>query len=314
MSKYYLVADIGGTNSNFELVEKNVVNDVVNIINIKKEKFSTNGFKSLTKMISFFLKDIDFKVTEAIFSIAGAVGRELKLSNSKIEINRNDILRNTSLKNIRFFNDLEAIGYGVSTLKPEQIKIINEGKKYNNQPISIIAAGTGLGKSVLVYDEINKKYGLMASEGGHSDLVVMTKDEIELSDFIREKYNIDTIEFEDILSGRGIERIYHFITGNKKNANDISNLKSNGDEFAQKTFDIFYKFYSRCCKETALEHLSIGGIYLAGGIVDKNLDFSREDFMTEFMNNSGFRNMLKEIPIYIIIDYDVNIQGLKNLI
>ena len=41
------------------------------------------------------------------------------------------------------------------------------------------------------------------------------------------------------------------------------------NKHAKQTFELFYKFYARVAKDFALDELSEGGVYLAGGIIQK---------------------------------------------
>jgi glucokinase len=57
-----------------------------------------------------------------------------------------------------------------------------------------------------------------------------------------------------------------------------------------------------------------GGMYIAGGIAPKNIDcFTNEDFMVEFEINHTQHKVLKEIPVFIITDYNVSIYGAANV-
>ena len=47
-----------------------------------------------------------------------------------------------------------------------------------------IGAGTGLGKSLMVWDSSNKRYFPVASEGGHADIPLYDPSERALRDYI----------------------------------------------------------------------------------------------------------------------------------
>lgn len=82
------------------------------------------------------------------------------------------------------------------------------------------------------------------------------------------------------------------------------------DPLCKETFRLFTRFYGRCAKNFALATLAMGGLYIAGGIASKNKEiFSAPDFFEEFENASQRRDVLKEIPIYVILNYDVSLYG-----
>jgi glucokinase len=59
-----------------------------------------------------------------------------------------------------------------------------------------------------------------------------------------------------------------------------------------------------------------GGIYIAGGISSKNIDRFLENnlFMTHFEDNynNHIIELLKEIPVYVIMDYGISLLGAAN--
>ncbi|OHD12961.1 MAG: hypothetical protein A2Z96_00850 [Spirochaetes bacterium GWB1_48_6] len=62
--------------------------------------------------------------------------------------------------------------------------------------------------------------------------------------------------------------------------------------------------------------LPFGGLYLAGGIVGKNLEFFTENhlFINTFEEhcNPNIRKLLKEIPVFVINDYSISLLGAAN--
>ena len=68
------------------------------------------------------------------------------------------------------------------------------------------------------------------------------------------------------------------------------------------------KFYARAARNFALDTLARGGLYIAGGIAAKNRD-SFSDFMTEFVKNEVYKELLSNIPIYLITNYDISLIG-----
>lgn len=312
MVNYALIADIGGTNSNFALAEF----DINSYRIIDRKDFLTKNCTNFTKIISDLLSEFenkDIKIEIAVFSIAAKIiGNRVKLTNCDLTIDSDEIIKKTNLKKVKLLNDFEVLAYSVEVIEKDKLVVINEGIEKNKKPKIILGAGTGFGHSLLIYDE-QKGYLPVKSEGGHGDFAPSTDQEFQLEKFIEEKYARSEVEWEDVLSGRGIENIYEFLSGKRINSKDISELKKE-DEEAKKAFDIFYRFYARAAKNLALEVLSEGGVYLAGGIICKNPEFDRVDFIKEFINNFNFHQMLIEMPIYMIKDYNISLDGIANYV
>ena len=82
------------------------------------------------------------------------------------------------------------------------------------------------------------------------------------------------------------------------------------DENCHKTFALYTIFYARCAKDFALDALALGGVYIAGGIAAKNLPlFLESSFMKEFVNCGKQQELLQQVPVYIITDYNVSMHG-----
>lgn len=313
--KHYLIADIGGTNSNFALLE---IKDNKSKI-IFKKSYLTSSYLDFIDIVNEFLnlcvQNYRVLIKNAVFAVAGKIEKnKVKLSHNCSKIfDIKLLIKKSSLKNIKLINDFTAIAYSINNIQSSNLKVLNKGKIQKTKPILLIGAGTGLGKSTLYYNFPLKSYLPKESEAGHSDISINSKQELELIQFIKKKIKLNFVSWENILSGSGIELIYQFLSKKKLSANQISKNKKQ-DKFAKQTFEIFYKFYARFSKNSAIDNLAQGGIYLAGGIIEKNLIFSKKDFMQEFTNNKLFEDMLKNIPIHIIKNYDISLTGLENYV
>jgi glucokinase len=208
-------------------------------------------------------------------------------------------------------NDFEAIGYGINLLKKKDFLIINKkiSNKIKNQTKAVIGAGTGLGKAILNYDECFNCYVPIASEGGHADFPVYDLEELKLINFIKKIKKINQVSWEDLLSGKGLESIYFYLKKNKKSAEEISKHRKT-DKTYKKTFELFTRFYARAVKNFTLETLALGGVYIAGGIAAKNSDiFKSQTFLKEYKNNYKLKNVLVNIPVYVILNQNIGLYG-----
>src|SRR5262249_28458770 len=79
-------------------------------------------------------------------------------------------------------NDLEATGYSLAWLQPEELITLNGGKPAPKGTCALLAAGTGLGEAVLRWS--GERYIVEPSEGGHCDLAPRTDREIALLQFM----------------------------------------------------------------------------------------------------------------------------------
>ena len=191
-------------------------------------------------------------------------------------------------------------------------------------PVLVIGAGTGLGKTTLIYNENHKSYVPLPSEAGHSDFPAQNKQESELTDFIKKNKKIkSSISYEEVLSGRGIVNIYQFLKHIKKfketkytkeidkskNQPELISKYRKADKTCKATFEMFKAIYARFAQNFALDSLAFGGVYIAGGIAPKNRDIFDKDFVKAFEQNYKLPYVLKKIPIYLILNYNVGLLG-----
>ena len=112
---------------------------------------------------------------------------------------------------------------------------------------------------------------------------------------------------EDLISGKGVERIYSHLTSDKKSPEEIIELCKNKDKYAQETIELFIESIAvvvLLLSELALTYLPGRGIFLAGGLVRSLEEFiDLENFKNNFLRNrrdSMHADVLSEIPIGII--------------
>ena len=319
--KNYLIGlDIGGTNCNigfFGVSGREVILTV-------SYHYKTQEINNVEEAVNDALKrasEYRIKADSACFAIAGPVNpdrKEAQMTNAKIKIVAKDVLKNTELKSVLLINDFEAIGYGVNILKAKDILRINKVKEQDGGQKACLGAGTDLGKVILFYDKNFKAYIPISSEGGHSDIVALNKEELNLVNHIAKIRGSKNPRWGHILSGEGIELIYSFLqckySENKysreiyssQNKAELISKYKDIDKRCEETFGIFTKFYARCSRNFALETLSFGGVYIAGGIAVKNQDIFGKGFLEEFDRQEYLRG---RFPVFLIKNYNIGMHG-----
>jgi len=315
----FLVADIGGTNTTFAFVRKDKEKySLVHAIHFDSQKIE--NFSSTVADVLALGKSKGYLVDSACFAGAGIVSEKndfCVITKLPWNIDTKKICQNTSLSSALVINDFMAVAYGLEVLPAKSIVQLGPGKIIKTKPKAILGAGTGLGKAILVWNNKSNQYFPVASEGGHSDAALQTKEDYEFGEFIKRKYSRDRVAWEDALSGNGISNIYQFfetrLPANKEikksNYNPALIVKSS-DPASKATIAFFLRFYARCAQNLALDAMALGGVYIAGGIVGKNLPlFKRKAFIDEFIHSHRMKPVLKQIPIFAVTDYNVSLYG-----
>lgn len=319
-NNYFLGADIGGTNSNFgffTIIDGKLV--LCFSWHYKSQKI--DNFTALVQDLLVQVKnEYGVVITIACFGAAGVVLPEqdfCKPTNLSISISVQELIENTFLKEVFLLNDFSVIGYGMRYVAADDMHFVQKGIAYDRANRAIVGAGTGLGKNILHWSDDLNDYVPVASEGGHADCVAYTTVELEIFDFIQQEIKKSCpVSWEDLLSGNGIQRIYRFfsktngIADGKNILPDEIFMHKNDDQRARQTCELYTILYARCAKNFALEALSLGGLYIAGGIAARNIDiFKQEQFYTEFMRCGKQSALLKKIPICVIGDYNISLYG-----
>ncbi len=180
---------------------------------------------------------------------------------------------------------------------------------------AIASAGTGLGEASLYWD--GSGYHPVPSEGGHSDFAPQGELEVELYRYLSSQFG--HVSYERILSGPGIFNLYRFLReyGYSKEPDWLKESLKVGDPsvtitqmalgekhpLCVKTLDLFCSIYGAEAGNMALKFFAMGGVYLGGGIAPKILEKLKDgSFMGGFLNKGRYQEILKEIPVKVILN------------
>jgi glucokinase len=211
---------------------------------------------------------------------------------------------------------LQANGYGISELTAEQIYTLSEGDNRQIGNRALISAGTGLGQAFLIWD--GHSYDPYPSEGGHSDFAPRNEDEIDLLRFLRQKYN-GRISEERVVSGQGLSNVYEFlrevrgmeepawlaerIAAEDPNAVITELALAAKSEICERALDMFVSAYGAEAGNLALKILSVGGLYVGGGIAPRILEKLKDGtFIKAFTDKGRLSQLLVNIPVRVILE------------
>lgn len=302
-----LCGDIGGTNANLCLAGKGQRIEIGHI-----DHMPTQEFHSFPDLVNRYLETCGEQPKSACFAVAGVVkNNRVKMTNADLVVDAEEIVAKTPLTSVTVINDFDAVGYATNVLDPSDTLTLNEGEPEVGGMRCALGAGTGLGKSILFYHPAMKAYLPSSSEGGHTDFPVANEQE---RIFVE---GLDQPTWEHLISGRGIEQIYHALQKHHYpdqavhcSAKEISERRHD-NPLCREAFEWFVKFYARAARNFSIELLAKGGVFLAGGIGASNSDMFGEIFMEEFRRHHlpQFRELLAKIPVKLIKNYDISLKG-----
>ncbi len=157
-----LAGDVGGTKVHLALYD--FINGKLEYS--RDERYPAKDYSGLEEIVKEFLGA--YKVTAACFGVPGPVrdGR-LRLTNLPWTLDSRELSVNLGITHVFLINDLEANGYGVAELSADQIYTLSEGDASQIGNRALIAAGTGLGEGLLIWN--GRSHTPYPSEGGHAD-------------------------------------------------------------------------------------------------------------------------------------------------
>jgi glucokinase len=298
-----VAGDIGGTKVLLRLVEDGAA--------VREQRFESAAYKTFDDLLREFLTDTK-PIDSACFAVAGPVFEDrAEVTNTGWFMASARLAEAFSIGRVTLINDFFAVALGVPLLASGDLVSLNAGTRVANAPIAILGAGTGLGEAALVYD--GKKYNVVPGEGGHADFGPQDDQQGRLFVELLKKYG--HVSWERVLSGMGLVNIDDFLRGITREYDEhipmeIAQLAEKGDKTANRTFEIFVDIYGAEAGNMALRLLARGGVFLAGGIAAKNMrHFTTGRFMEAFLRKGRFTDVMRSIPIDVIVNPEVGLIG-----
>jgi glucokinase len=314
-----LAGDVGGTKVHLALYD--FTNG--NLKYTREERFPAKEYSGLEAIVKEFL-GAD-QVTAACFGVPGPVrnGR-LRLTNLPWTLDSRELIINLGIPHVFLINDLEANGYGIAELTAEQVHTLSDGDTSQIGNRALIAAGTGLGEGLLIWN--GHAHIPFPSEGGHSDYSPRNEDEIDLLRFLKQKYN-GRISWERVVSGMGMTNIYEFlrdVRGMEEPAWLAAEMAAAGDpnsvitelgltaksEICERALDMFVSAYGAEAGNLALKVLSVGGLYVGGGIGPRIIEKLKDGtFIKAFTDKGRLSQLLINMPVRVILESRAAVLG-----
>jgi len=313
-----LAGDVGGTKVNLALYD--FVDGKLEYA--RDKQYPAKEYSCLEEIVKEFI--VSEKVTAACFGVPGPVreGR-LRLTNLPWTLDSRELSASLKIDYVFLINDLQANGFGIPELTADQVYTLSEGDARQVGNRALISAGTGLGEAFMIWD--GRDYVPYPSEGGHTDFSPRNEDEIDLLRFLKQKYN-GRISFERVVSGQGITNVYEFLREVRgveepawlaeRIANEDPNavitelaLKAKS-EICEKTLDMFVSAYGAEAGNLALNILSVGGLYVGGGIAPRILEKLKDGtFMKAFTDKGRLSQLLVNMPVRVILESRTALMG-----
>jgi glucokinase len=296
---------------------------------VQKKEFASRKYTSLEAVLREFLASVTPKprVTSAAFGVAGpVVGGRVVATNLPWVIDSRLIGRKLGIKRVTLLNDLVALSLGAVRVPRAKLHFLGDSAgtmKKRGANVAVIAAGTGLGEAMLIWDGAG--FVPSATEGGHADFAARDDLEVDLLQFLRKRFG--RVSYERILSGSGLGNLYDFFRqakGINESAENAAAIAASADrnatisdlgmtnrsEAATRALQLFATIYGAEAGNLALKSLALGGVYVCGNIAARMLPILDDGgFRSAFLEKGRFGALMEKIPVAVVLDHEVGLAG-----
>lgn len=297
-----LVADIGGTNTRCALADgAHVLADTI-------RRYANSDYQGLEQVLRQYISDEgDVDTVAACVAVAGPVrdGRGT-LTNLDWQIDGATLAHATKADTVAILNDLQAQGHAIRSLENKVLRPIVAGPASTVDAVRLVV-GVGTGFNAAPVFQTSAGQFVPPSESGHISLPVRDARDFRLADFVSTAHGFAAVE--DVLSGRGLERVYAFLgqeAGDPRaaSAQNIMLACADGtDPRAAQAATLFCEVLGSVCGNLALTQLSFGGVYLVGGVARALAPYLADfGFVDAFCDKGRFSDFMSNFGVTVVED------------
>lgn len=295
-----LVGDIGGTNARFALWRDQQIESV--------RVLPTIDYPRPEDAIRAYLQGVGQSV-EALQAVclacAGPVsGDDFAFTNNHWRLNRKVFCQELGLSDLLLINDFTAMALGMTRLRDGELIEACPGQSEAGRARLVIGPGTGLGVATLLPLE-GGAWRALPGEGGHVCLPIGTAREAALWARLHEKFG--HVNAEAILSGAGLLELYRTscaVDGEPPRFTtpaEVTAAALAGDGYAAAVLEQFCVWLGRIAGDNVLTTGARGGVYIAGGIVPRFVEFFLcSGFRQSFRDKGCMSRYFDDIPVWVV--------------
>ncbi len=277
----------------------------------------------------------------ACFAVAGPVqGGRARLTNLPWQLSETELAASCGIDCVELVNDFAVLIHGLPHLHNQQLAPVRDGTPIADEPTLVVGAGTGLGVALGIPTASGLR--AVASEAAHGTFAARTPQEWELHQWLLEDLQLERVSIERVVSGTGLGHVARWLlaahdpagshslaeaagrwrrsaagggegseattsSGNQEKAPDlpaaVAAAAAQGDALAGEALALWLGAYGAVVGDLALNCLSHGGIWLAGGTAAKLLAGLRSPaFQEAFLAKGRLRPAVEAMPIQAVID------------
>ena len=307
-----LLGDIGGTNARFAFLVDGRIGSI--------EALAVKDYPHFAAALSEFLvrHRRHGAIAHAVLAAAGPIeDARCRLTNSSWVIDAAELRKTFNCAKVRIVNDFEAIAWSLPHLVSSDLFAIGNGKATPNAPAVVLGPGTGLGLACHAPGPDGAI--VIGAEGGHATLPGICRRDDAIIGRLRERFG--HVSAERVLSGEGLINLYQAIASIdhlpviERSAAEITTAALDGGcPICHEALDLFCGMLGTVAGNAALTFSARGGVFIAGGVAPRILEYLRDSqFRNRFENKGRFQPYLANIPTWVIVHREPAFVGLQRL-
>ncbi len=296
-----LVADIGGTNARFALIESpGAAPTQLRSLRCAEHAGPEAALRAWLEYTGARLPDF------AAFGIATPIdGDAVVMTNHSWHFSIGALRSALGLRRLTVVNDFTALALALPRLGDGDLLRVGGGEAGTGATRALIGAGTGLGVSGLL--AVPGGWVALQGEGGHVTLPACNAREAAVVAWLAARHG--HVSAERVLSGPGLVVLHDALRALEgapfvaRTPATISDHALAGDcGHCIEALELFCALLGTVAGDLALTLGARGGLYIGGGIVPRLGDFFlRSAFRERFVAKGRFRPWLERIPTWVIL-------------
>lgn len=295
-----LVGDIGGTNARFALWRGQRL-EAVRVLR-------TADHASPEDAVRAYLAEVGHAIGElgaVCLACAGPVtGDEFVFTNNHWRLGQRAFRRALGLDELLLINDFSAMALGIAELPEHELRPVCPGVAETDRVRLVIGPGTGLGVAGLLPREDGAGWRVLPSEGGHACLPVGNAREAAIWAQLNERFG--HVSAEAVLSGNGLLELYRAscrldgVAPHLQQPAEITAAALAGEAQAVRVLEQFCCWLGRVVGDAVLTLGARGGVYLAGGMLPRFVEFFlRSGFLQSYRDKGRMSRYFDGIPVWL---------------
>ena len=297
-----LIADIGGTNARFALLDGHAWRD--------EKVLACADYPDIVSAVESYLESVGAKngaqrPTEGALAIAGPItGDIVRMTNHVWQFSSARTREALGWRRLIMVNDFTALAMGIRHLPQNELEQIGGGQAVPNAPLALLGPGTGLGVSGLI--PAGEHWIPLQGEGGHVTLSVMNEREIAVLQQLHQRFT--HVSAERVICGPGLVNLYDAVCALEGvvpkvlTPPDITRRAREGScPLCLEALGMFCAMLGTLAGNLVLTLGAVGGCYIGGGIVPGlGSFFTTSHFRDRFEDKGRFADYLSRVPTFVI--------------